>query len=182
MLLGALTGPAWAGPPTEQLRAYTDKVVRILEDPALNQAQRRTEIQAVALEAFDVAEAARRALGPHWPKRSAAERDEFTGLFQGLLERGYLSRIGEYGGEKVQYVGERVDGDFATVRAQIVTSKGTQVPVEARVLRRGERWLMYDVLIENVSLVASYRSQFDRVIRTSSYEELVRRLKDRGQP
>jgi phospholipid transport system substrate-binding protein len=82
----------------------------------------------------------------------------------------------------VQYVAERVDGDYATVRAQIVTSKGTQVPVEARVVRRGERWLMYDVLIENVSLVASYRSQFDRVIRTSSYEDLVRRLKDRGQP
>lgn len=129
-----------------------------------------------------MAESARRALGPHWPKRSAAEREEFTGLFQSLLERGYLSRIGEYGGERVQYVAERIDGDFATVRAQIVTSKGTQVPVEARVVRRGERWLMYDVLIENVSLVASYRSQFDRVIRTSSYEELVRRLKARGQP
>jgi phospholipid transport system substrate-binding protein len=171
-----------AGPPTDQLRAHTDRVVRILEDPALDQAQRRAEIRAVALEAFDVAEAARRALGPHWPKRSAAEREEFAGLFQGLLERGYLSRIGEYGGERVQYVGERVDGDYAIVRAQIVTSKGTQVPVEARVLRKGERWLMYDVLIENVSLVASYRSQFDRVIRTSSYEELVRRLKDRGQP
>ena len=127
-------------------------------------------------------EAARRALGPHWPKRSAAEREEFTGLFQGLLERGYLSRIGEYGGERVQYVGERIEGEFATVRAQIVTTKGTQIPVEARVLRKGERWLMYDVLIENVSLVASYRSQFDRVIRTSSYEELVKRLKDRGQP
>lgn len=157
-------------------------MLRILENPALDQAQRRTEIRAVGLEVFDVVEAARRALGPHWPKRSAAERDEFTGLFQGLLERGYLSRIGEYGGERVQYVGERIDGDYATVRAQIVTSKGTQVPVEARVLKRGERWLMYDVTIENVSLVASYRSQFDRVIRTSSYEELVRRLKDRSQP
>ena len=157
-------------------------MVRILENPALDQVQRRAEIRAVALDAFDIVEAARRALGPHWPKRSAVERDEFTGLFRGLLERGYLSRIGEYGGERVQYVGERVDGDYATVRAQIVTSKGTQVPVEARVLRKGDRWLMYDVLIENVSLVASYRSQFDRVIRTSSYEELVRRLKDRGQP
>ena len=136
----------------------------------------------MALEAFDVTEAARRALGPHWPKRSPAEREEFAELFQGLLERGYLSRIGEYGGERVQYVGERVDGEYAIVRAQIVTNKGTQVPVEARVLRKGDRWLMYDVLIENVSLVASYRSQFDRVIRTSSYEELVKRLKDRGQP
>ena len=151
-------------------------------DPALDQTQRRTEIRAIALEAFDVGEAARRALGPHWPKRSPSERQEFIGLFQGLLERGYLARIGEYGGESVQYLGERIEGQYATVRALIVTLKGTQVPVEARVLRRDDRWRMYDVLIENVSLVASYRSQFDRVIRTSSFEELVRRLKDRGQP
>ena len=154
-------------------------MVKVLRDPALDQTQRRAEIRAIALEAFDVTEAARRTLGPHWPKRTPAERQEFIGLFQGLLERGYLSRIGEYGGESVQYVGERIEGEYATVRALIVTQKGTQVPVEARVLRQGDRWRMYDVLIENVSLIASYRSQFDRVIRTSSYEELVRRLKAR---
>ena len=154
-------------------------MVKVLQDPALDQTQRRAEIRAIALEAFDVAEAARRTLGPHWPKRTPAERQEFIALFQGLLERGYLSRIGEYGGESVQYVGERIEGEYATVRALIVTQKGTQVPVEARVLRQGDRWRMYDVLIENVSLIASYRSQFDRVIRTSSYEELVRRLKAR---
>jgi phospholipid transport system substrate-binding protein len=153
--------------------------MKVLQDPALEQTQRRAEIRAIALEAFDVTEAARRTLGPHWPKRTPAERQEFIGLFQGLLERGYLSRIGEYGGESVQYVGERIEGEYATVRALIVTQKGTQVPVEARVLRQGDRWRMYDVLIENVSLIASYRSQFDRVIRTSSYEELVRRLKSR---
>ncbi|HZP35260.1 MAG TPA: ABC transporter substrate-binding protein [Methylomirabilota bacterium] len=156
-------------------------MVKTLDDPSLDQAQRRNAIRAIALEAFDVAEAARRALGPHWAKRTPAERQEFIGLFQGMLERGYLSRIGEYGGERVQYVGERVDGDQATVRAVIVTQKGTQVPVEARVLSRDGRWKMYDVLIENVSLVASYRSQFDRVIRTSSYEELVRRLRAKEQ-
>ena len=154
-------------------------MVKVLQDPALDPTQRRAEIRAIALEAFDVTEAARRTLGPHWPKRTPAERQEFIGLFQGLLERGYLSRIGEYGGESVQYVGERIEGEYATVRALIVTQKGTQVPVEARVLRQGDRWRMYDVLIENVSLIASYRSQFDRVIRTSSYEELVRRLKAR---
>ena len=182
LLLAALPGSAGAGPATDQLRAHTDQVIRILENPALDQVQRQSEIRAVALEAFDIVEAARRALGPHWAKRTPAEQEEFAGLFQTMLERGYLSRIGEYGGERVQYLGERVDGDYAVVRAQIVTTKGTQVPVEARVRRRGERWLMYDVLIENVSLVASYRAQFDRVIRASSYEELVRRLKDRGQP
>lgn len=154
-------------------------MVKVLQDPALDQTQRRAEIRAIALEAFDVTEAARRTLGPHWPKRTPAERQEFIDLFQGLLERGYLSRIGEYGGESVQYVGERIEGEYATVRALIVTQKGTQVPVEARVLRQGDRWRMYDVLIENVSLIASYRSQFDRVIRTSSYGELVRRLKAR---
>ena len=157
----------------------TDRVVKILMDPALDESHRRTEVRAIALEAFDVGEAAQRALGPHWAKRTPAERQEFVGLFQGMLERGYLSRIGEYGGERVQYVGERIEGEYATVRALIVTTKGTQVPVEARVLRQGDRWRMYDVLIENVSLIASYRSQFDRVIRTSSYEELVRRLKAR---
>jgi phospholipid transport system substrate-binding protein len=156
-------------------------VIRVLQDPALSEETRKSEIRAVAVEAFDIEEAARRALGTHWPKRSPAERQEFAALFQGMLERGYLSRIGEYGGERVEYLGERVDGDYAVVRAQIITTKGTQVPVEARVRRKGDRWLMYDVLVENVSLVASYRSQFDRVIRTSSYEELVRRLKN-GQP
>jgi phospholipid transport system substrate-binding protein len=77
-------------------------------------------------------------------------------------------------------VSERVDGDHAIVRAVIVTKKGTQVPVESRLLQKAERWLIYDVLVENVSLIASYRSQFDRVIRTTSYEELVRRLKSQG--
>lgn len=178
LLAGA--APGWAGSPTEQLRAYTDRVVQILGNPALTPPERRAEIRAVALEVFDVAEAAKRALGPHWRVRTAGEREEFVGLFRGLLERTYLSRIGEYGGERVTYVGERVEGDHAIVRAVIVTPKGTQVPVESRLLLHRERWLMYDVLVENVSLVGSYRSQFDRVIRTSSYQELVRRLRSRG--
>ena len=108
-------------------------------------------------------ETAKRALGLHWQQRTSAERGEFVHLFQDLLERGYLSRIGEYGGEQIQYVSEKIDGDQAIVRALIVTKKGTQVPVESRLLRKADRWLIYDVLIENVSLIASYRSQFDRV-------------------
>ena len=153
-----------------------------MEDPALSLAERRAEIRAVALQTFDVTEAARRALGPHWAQRTPGEREEFAGLFQGLLERAYLSRLGEYGGERMQYVGERIDGEYASVRATIVTRKGTQVPVEARVLHRGDRWLIYDVLVESVSMVASYRSQFDRVIRSASYEELIRRLKAGASP
>ena len=124
-------------------------------------------------------ETARRVLARHWQARTPAEREEFTLLFADLLERTYIARLDEYGGERIRYVSESVDGELATVRARIVTRTGIEVPVESRMVRRGERWLIYDVLIENVSLVANYRSQFDRIVRSSSYEELVRRLKQK---
>jgi phospholipid transport system substrate-binding protein len=175
LLVGA---PAWAGP-TEQLREYTDQAIKILDDPALARGDRRAAVRKIAHEAFDVTETARRVLARHWQARTPAERDEFTQLFADLLERTYIARLDEYGGERIRYVGESIDGELATVRARIVTRAGTEVPVESRMVRRGERWLIYDVLIENVSLVANYRSQFDRIVRSSSYEELVRRLKQK---
>jgi len=171
-------GSAWAGP-TEQLREYTDQVIKVLDDPALARGDRRAAIRKIAHEAFDVNETARRVLARHWQARTPAERDEFAQLFADLLERTYIARLDEYGGERIRYVGESIDGELATVRARIVTRAGVEVPVESRMVRRGERWLIYDVLIENVSLVANYRSQFDRIVRSSSYEELVRRLKQK---
>jgi len=178
-MLSSLVGtPAWAGP-TDQLREYTDQVIKILDDPALVRGDRRAAVRKIAHEAFDVTETARRVLARHWQARTPAERDEFTQLFADLLERTYIARLDEYGGERIRYVGESIDGELATVRARIVTRAGIEVPVESRMVRRGERWLIYDVLIENVSLVANYRSQFDRIVRSSSYEELVRRLKQK---
>ena len=115
----------------------------------------------------------------HWQQRTPAEREEFARLFANLLEQTYISRIDEYGGEKLTYVSEQVDGDRAVVRARIITSKGTEVPVESRLLQKGDRWLIYDILVENLSLISNYRSQFDRVIRTSCYPELVKRLQAR---
>jgi phospholipid transport system substrate-binding protein len=175
--------PAWAGAPTEQLKRYTDEVLKILDDPKLrgeDQApQRRAAVRRVALEAFDVTETAKRALGRHWATRTPEERREFTDLFADLLERTYLSRIDQYGGEKVRYVSESIDGEYAVVRASVVTRRGTEVPVESRLQRHGDRWLMYDVLLENISLVGNYRAQFDQIIRTASYDELVKRLRDK---
>jgi len=168
--------PAWAGP-TDQLREYTDQVIKVLDDPALARQDRRAAVRKIAHEAFDVTETAKRVLARHWQARTPAEREEFTQLFADLLERTYIARMDEYGGERIRYVGESMDGDLATVRARIMTRTGTEVPVESRMVRRGERWLIYDVLIENVSLIANYRSQFDRIVRANSYEELIRRLK-----
>lgn len=183
-LIGALVlglgSQAWAGPATDQLRTYTDRVMVVLESRTMTAPERVEAVRAVASEAFDVSETARRALGLHWQQRTPAEQQEFVEIFRGLLEQTYLSRIGEFGGERIKYVSERIDGDRAIVRAFIVTKNGTEVPVESRLLQKGDRWLIYDVLIENVSLIASYRSQFDRVIRTASYPELVRRLKSHG--
>jgi phospholipid transport system substrate-binding protein len=170
---------AWAGAPTDQVRSYTDRVLKVLEDPALTQLQRREAVRSLAAAAFDTTETAQRALGVHWQQRTPAEREQFVKLFANLLEQTYVSRIDEYGGEHLEYIGEQVDGDKATVRARIITSKGTEVAVESRVIQKGDRWLIYDILIENLSLISNYRSQFDRVIRTSSYGELVKRLQAR---
>jgi phospholipid transport system substrate-binding protein len=179
LVLG-LGGQAWASSPTEQLRVYTDQVMKVLESRTMTPAERLEAVRAVASEAFDISETARRALGLHWQQRTPAERLEFVQVFRGLLEQTYLSRIGEFGGERIKYMSERVDGDRAIVRAVIVSKNGAEVPVESRLLQKADRWLIYDVLIENISLIASYRSQFDRVIRTASYPELIRRLKSHG--
>jgi phospholipid transport system substrate-binding protein len=168
--------PAWAGP-TDQLREYTDQVIKVLDDPSMARQDRRAAVRKIAHEAFDVAETAQRVLARHWQARTQAEREEFTQLFADLLERTYIARMDEYGGERIRYVSESIDGKLASVRARITTRNGTEVAVESRMNLRGDRWLIYDVLIENVSLVANYRSQFDRIVRSGSYEELVRRLK-----
>ena len=181
VLVLGLSANAWAGQPTDQLRTYTDQILKILQNPALTLTERREAVRHLAEEVFDVTETARRALGQHWQQRTPAEREEFVTLFANLLEQTYINRIDEFGGEKLTYVSEQIDGDRATVRARITTRNGTEVPVESRLLQKENRWLIYDILVENLSLISNYRSQFDRVIRTTSYEELVRRLKNKGE-
>ena len=181
VLVLSLAAAASAGQPTDQLRSYTDQVEKVLQNPALSLPERREAVKHLAEEVFEVSETAKRALGPHWQQRTPAEREEFVKLFANLLEQTYIARIGEFGGEKLTYVSEQVDGDRAVVRARITTKNGTDVPVESRLLQKESRWLIYDILVENLSLISNYRSQFDRVIRTASYEELVKRLKTRGE-
>ena len=175
--------PAAAATPTETLKTYSEVVLKILDDPALKNPERkqdrRAAVRKVAEEVFDLSETAKRALGPHWNQRTPAEREEFTQLFAELLEGTYIARIDEYGGERIRYTSEKIDGDNAVVQARITTKKGSEAPVEARMIRRNDKWYIYDVLIENISLIANYRAQFDKIIRTSSYGELVKRLKER---
>ena len=176
---------AWAGPPTEQLRTQVDRVLKTLEDPELRKEararERRAAVRRLADEIFDFNETARRSLGRHWVGRSAAEREEFVRLFGDLLERSYLTKIEVYGGEKVQYLGDVVDGDTASVKTKIVTKTGTDIPIEYKMLKRTDRWVVYDVVIEGVSLVSNYRTQFNKIIQTSSFQELVKKLKTKQE-
>jgi phospholipid transport system substrate-binding protein len=175
--------PAEAGPPTDQLRGRVDRVLKVLEDPAMRQeakaAERRAAIRSIAGEVFDFEEISRRSLARHWPARSPAEREEFVRLFGDLLERSYVSKLELYSGEKIEYLGEALDGEAATVRTRIVTRQGTAIPVDYRMFRQGDRWRVYDVQIEGVSLVGNYRAQFNAVIQKSSYDALVKSLRAR---
>ncbi|MGH7300895.1 MAG: MlaC/ttg2D family ABC transporter substrate-binding protein [Candidatus Rokuibacteriota bacterium] len=186
VLVGALVvavsaPPAAAGAPTDHLRGAVERVLKTLDDPALKGedklAERRAAVRKIANEIFDFAEIARRSMARHWQPLSEAQRSEFVGLFSDLLERSYISKIDTYGGEKIQYNAERVDGDFATVSTKIITKNGTEVPVDYRMVKRGDRWLVYDVSIEGVSLVSNYRTQFNKIIQTTSYNELVSKLR-----
>jgi phospholipid transport system substrate-binding protein len=179
---GLAVGSAAAGLPTEQLRVQVDRVFKLLEDPQFRRERpqhRRVAVRKVADDIFDFSETARRSLGQHWQQRTPVEREEFVKLFADLLEHSYVSKIELFDGEKVGYAGDVVQGDQATVRTKIITRQGSEIPVNYRMHLRGDRWLVYDVEIEGVSLVSNYRSQFNKIIRTSSYDELVRKLKIR---
>jgi len=178
-----LAGPQWAsaGAPSDQLRAQIDRAVKILDDPELKkdgrQKDRREAVRQVANDIFDFSETAKRSLARHWAPRTPAERDEFVALFTDLLERSYIGKIETYGGEQIHFVGETVDGEGAVVRTKLVTKQGTEIPIDYRMLKRGDKWLVYDVVIEGVSLISNYRTQFNKIITTSSFQDLMKKMK-----
>ncbi len=169
-------GTAVAGEPTDQVRRSVDEVLKIVQSQPDGPA-RRTAVRQAANRLFDFEETAKRALGPHWQQRTPAEREEFVRLFSDLLEAAYVGKIDLYQGEKITYVGETMDDDQATVKTRIVTKQGNEVPVDYRLSREKDRWRVYDVIIEGVSLVANYRTQFNKIIQTFSYDDLVKRMR-----
>ena len=177
--VAAVGAPAEAGIPTDQLKGATDRVLKILQDPALKAQEeaRRKQMRAIADEIFDWKETGKRALARHWQGRSPKEQEEFSALFADLIERSFVGKIERYSGERVVYAGETVEGDQATVKTKLVTSSNTEIPIDYRMQKEGDRWRAYDVVIEGVSLVANYRNQFNRIIQQSGYAELVNKLK-----
>jgi phospholipid transport system substrate-binding protein len=128
------------------------------------------------LQRFGFTEMSKRALGRYWNERNPEERTEFVRLFTDLLERAYIDRIDGYSGEQVVYLVETVDGDYSEVRGKIVTKRNQEILITYRLQKASSNWEVYDVIVEGVSLVNNYRTQFSKIIRTSSYQELVKKM------
>lgn len=185
LVAGLTLGPASAGPPTDQVKGATDQVLKILQDASLKgpdkTAERRKQLATVVDQVFDWQETGKRALGRHWQPLKPEQRQEFSTLFADLVERSYVSKIEAYSGEKILYVGDQAEGDQATAKTKLITKAGTEIPIDYRMQKTGDRWRVYDVLIEGVSLVGNYRTQFNRVIQQSGYDDLMKKMKTKQE-
>jgi phospholipid transport system substrate-binding protein len=176
---------AAAGPPTEQIRSTVDRAIVVLKDPRLKPLaktkERRDHLKKILFARFDFTEMAKRALAANWRRRTAQEQEEFVALFTELLERAYADIIESYSDEKIIYIGERLDGSYADVSSKVLTSNGEEYSINYRAHLVNGEWRVYDVIAENISVVNNFRSQFNRVIANSSYDELVRRLREKAE-
>ena len=185
LVAAAATSPAVS--PRDVVQGAVSRVVLALQKTdsesdasptrRLSAEQRRVEIRRVATDLFDFDEISRRALSRHWTARTPEEQAEFTRLFTDLLERAYIGRIESYSGEKIVYGSEAVDGPFATVRSRVLTRRNTETPLEYRLHLKDGRWKVYDILIDNVSFVSTYRSEFSRILQKESYAALLERIR-----
>jgi phospholipid transport system substrate-binding protein len=176
---------AQAGEPLELVRTAVDKAVQILKDPKLQSQDKKKEridgLREALNPIFDYEEMAKRALGAHWRRRTPAEQEEFVKLFRDFLEKIYSDKVDLYGGEKVRFGREVIDKDFAQVESVVIRPKGEEIAVIYKLRQMNGQWKVYDAVVENISIVNNYRSQFDRIISSSSYEELVKRLQEKAR-
>jgi phospholipid transport system substrate-binding protein len=183
-LVGALGMSAWAmESPLELIRTTVNQVVAVLQTPALQGVEHRHErleaVRKIVLPQFDWREVAKRSLGVHWRARTEEERQEFTQLITTLVEQAYSGTIDRYSKDvKFLFDQERLDGNFAEVDTRIVNpAQDKAFTLTYRLHQVEGQWRIYDVVIENVSLVRNYRNQFHRIISRSSYANLVQQIK-----
>ena len=172
---------AFADSPTVQIKSTVDQVIQILTNPQLQgegrKQERRKKLREAIFVRFDFQEMAQRSLGAHWQRRTPEEQTEFIRVFGDRLEQTYVDKIESYNNEKFIYTNERIDGPYAEVGSKMRNAKGEEFNINYKLHRVGEDWRVYDLVIENVSLINNYRSQFNRILANSTYGELVLKIK-----
>lgn len=168
--------------PLDDVKKTVDEVVRIVADKELKKSvqKRRQVLKKTIGTIFDYNEMAKRSLGKHWNPLTTDEKAQFAGLFAALLENSYAGKIESYNNEKIVYVKELLDGDHAEIKSRVVTSKRDEFTLDYRMTRQNGKWMAYDVVIEGVSLVANYRTQFSKIIKTNGYAGLVKKLETKN--
>ncbi len=179
---------ASAGSATEAVKGTIDQVLVVLQDKELmgdeNKEERLTRLIEIIGQRFDYEEMGKRTLSHEWKNLNAQQREQFVGLFQRFLTKSYANNVSSYSGEKIEYIKERKKGDFAEVQTKVISPK-SQVPLDYRLLKKNEEWRVYDVVIDGVSLMKNYRGQFARILKSSSFEGLLTKLRtkaDQAQP
>jgi phospholipid transport system substrate-binding protein len=174
---------AQAGEPLQVVKTVGDGIIAILKDPKYKSPAKNKDrverLKEIINPVFDFEEMARRTLGTHWRRRTPAEQQEFVKLFRAFWEKTYSEKVDLYQGERAVFGRETIDGDYAEVESKVVNAKGEETPVLYRLKRTDNRWNVYDAVIENISIVNNYRSQFDRVITKSSFDGLIKMLREK---
>ena len=189
LLLGLFCGPlsvghaAGSGSATEAVKGTIDQVLDVLSKEELKSADKKEErldrLIDVIGQRFDYEEMGKRTLSREWKKLNSAQQKEFVGLFQRFLTKSYAGNVDSYSGQKVEYIKERNKGDFAEVQTKIISPK-VQVPLDYRLLKKNKEWRVYDVVIDGVSLMKNYRGQFARILKTSSFDGLLTKLRTKA--
>lgn len=184
LLMICIGRSATAGEPTESIRSAVNEGVEILKNAKLDNHKQRAQVldrlRQIVYPLFDFNEMAMRSLGAHWRRLNPEQRKEFVATFTTLLEKTYADQIDFYNGQQVIYNGERLDGRYAEVDSKVIDKNDQAYSVVYRLHRVDGKWRIYDVLAENISLVNNYRSQFNRVIARSSFEELLKTMKEKA--
>jgi len=181
LMLFLISLPVYAGAPLDAVKINADKVLDILRDPKLKAASakemKKDKLRAVYVNMFDEVELSRRSLGMKWNKLNTAQRQEFVKLFEQVLEKAYADRILSYTNEKIEFTKESmISGNLAEVRTKVITAS-KEIPIYYRVILKGGTWKVYDVTIENVSLVQNYRTQFNDILAKNTPEQLLEILR-----
>lgn len=176
-----------SSPAQEQLKSSIDQIVQILKDPSLkgdeNKTLRRDALRKIIYTRFDFEKMSQLSLAKHWKNRSDEEKKNFIWLFSSLLEDTYVSKIETYTDEKVEYTKELVKQNKAQIYTKIITDS-VEIPIDYRMYqtKKGD-WMVYDIVVEGVSLIGNYRSQFDQILQKDSYDQLVKQLEEKtGKP